>query len=276
MMTDEGVAARGLPDGLVDHRPGQSAITELLAAQTQLPQRSLLGRIVGQSPLTSETHQLYQAAVGEIEVGDALEALGDGWVVLHSLPVAAGASDIDHLVIGPSGVYIVATRNHAKQTVWASQRTLMVGGVRHPDIRNMEYEMGRVERILSAAAGFQVEVSAILAVVAPKSLTVRQKHRDVEILTASQLDQWLTLRRRVLAPEDVQGIAEAAKKSSTWHTDATPRVDAATIRRAFETLRAEVTLAWRLQILWVGTLAVSAAGAFIGVMYEILAAALGF
>ena len=275
MMTDEGVSARDVPDHFVDHRPGHSAIAELLAAQSELPQRSLLGRIVGQSPLTTETRLLYQAAIGEIEVGDALEALGDGWVVLHCLPVAAGASDIDHLVIGPSGVYIVATRNHAKQTVWASQRTLMVGGIRYPDIRNMEYEMGRVERILSVAAGFQIEVSAILAVVSPKSLTVRQKHRDVEILTAAQLDQWLTLRRRVLAPEDVMAIAEAAQKSSTWHMDDTPRVDAITMREGFENLRGEVTGAWRLQLLWVGTLAVAAAGAFIGVMYEILAAALG-
>jgi len=274
-MTDEDVSARDLANDLVDHSPGQSAIAELLAAHSQVPERSILARLVGQSPLTPDTRPLYDTALGEVEVGDALEALGEGWAVLHCLPVAAGASDIDHLVIGPSGVYIVATRNHTNQTVWASQRTLMVGGIRYPDIRNMEYEMGRVERILSAAAGCQIEVSAILAVVAPKSLTVRQKHRDVEVLTAAQLEQWLTLRRRILAPADVASIAEAAMKTSTWHTGDTPRVDAAAVRHGFNRLRVEVARAWRLQLFWASTLVIVTAGAFIGVMYEILASALG-
>lgn len=269
------VSPEGVQASLGDNLPGQTAMAELLRQHDGKPPRSLLGRIFGSSPLTDDTRVLYNVALGEIEVADALGALASGWVVLHSLPVSSGGSDIDHLVIGPGGVFIIATLNHSKQTVWASQRTLMVGGIRYPDIRNMEYEMGRVERLLSTAANRAVEVSAVLAVVAPKSLTVRQKHRDVEVLAASTLADWLTMRRRVLSPDDVLEIAEAAERSTTWHQGDGPVIDTSDLRARFETLRLDVTRAWRLQLIWAGVISVVAASTFLGVSYVILLSALG-
>jgi len=269
------VSPEGVQASLGDNLPGQTAMAELLRQHDGKSPRSLLGRIFGSSPLTDDTRVLFNVALGEIEVADALGALASGWVVLHSLPVSSGGSDIDHLVIGPGGVFIIATLNHSKQTVWASQRTLMVGGIRYPDIRNMEYEMGRVERLLSTAANRAVEVSAVLAVVAPKSLTVRQKHRDVEVLAANTLADWLTMRRRVLSPDDVLEIAEAAERSTTWHQGDGPVIDTSDLRARFETLRLDVTRAWRLQLIWAGVISVVAASTFLGVSYVILLSALG-
>jgi hypothetical protein len=182
---DRAAAARA-DDSTIDRRlAGHAAILQLLAEQAVVAPRSRIARMVGFSPLNHETQVLYRGVVGEIEVGEALARLDPEWVVLHALPVDEGDADIDHLVIGPSGVFIVATKNHTGQAVWASQRTLMVGGVRYPHIRNMEYEMGRAERMLSAGAGRPVEVSGILAIVAPKSLVVRERHRDVAVVPST-------------------------------------------------------------------------------------------
>ncbi|MEV0525811.1 nuclease-related domain-containing protein [Streptomyces sp. NPDC050439] len=40
-----------------------------------------------------------------------------GWRVLHGVPKANGG-DIDHLLIGPGGVFSINTKNHDAASVW--------------------------------------------------------------------------------------------------------------------------------------------------------------
>lgn len=278
MMTNGDVSARTPPvasPGTGDNSPGQTAMAEFLGAQSEVPDRSLLARLFGLSPLTSQTRPLYHAAVGEIQVGDALDRLGDDWVVTHALPVGAGNIDIDHLVIGPGGVYVVNTRNHTGQAVWASQRTFMVAGIRYPHVRNMEYEMGRVERLLSAAVEHPVEVSGILAIVSPKNLTVRQEHRDVAIVSSGSLVSWLRGRREVLARDAVQEIGSAALLDSTWHQSDEPPVDRAIVRERFECVRRSVRSAWRIQLAWASATTLAGGGGFVLLTYAIFLRAVG-
>jgi hypothetical protein len=279
MMTDGDVSAPDRSGDLTastgDTVAAQAAILELLHAQGELAPRSAVARVFGMSPLSHETHALYRGVVGEIEVGEALDRLGPEWAVRHALPVEAGLGDIDHLVIGPAGVFIIATKNHSGLNVWASQRTLMVAGVRQPHIRNMEYEMGSVERILSAASGSAVEVSGILAVVAAKSLVVREKHRDVAVLAASHLVTWLQRHKRVLSAEQVASISTAASRASTWSDVEPVAAPPLLVREQFEALRSEVRHAWRVQMTWAIGTTVVGVGAFAGITYAILMNAIG-
>jgi len=277
MMTDGDVSARAddTADSLGANRAGQVAISELLKAQSDVPARSLLGRIFGLSPLSHETHAMYRGVVGEIEVGESLDRLGPEWSVLHALPVESGLADIDHLVVGPAGVFVVATKNHSGLNVWASQRTLMVAGMRQPHIRNMEYEMGRAERSLSAAAGSAIEVSGILAMVAAKSVVVREKHRDVAVLSSGQIVGWLQRHKRVLTPAQVSHISTAASLASTWDTTDHDAECPDTNHRQFEQLRAAVRRAWRIQLAWAVGISAVGVGAFAVITYSILLSAIG-
>lgn len=279
MIIDGDVSARDRADDTADshgaNRAGQVAIAELLKAQRHVASRDLIRRIFGISPLSPETHAMYRGVVGEIEVGEALVGLGPEWTVLHALPVDSGLADIDHLVIGPAGVFVVATKNYSGHDVWASQRTLMVAGVRHPHIRNMEYEMGRVERTLIAAAGSPVQVSGILAIVAAKSLLVREKHRDVAVLTADNLVGWLQRHERVLNAAQVSHLSTAASLASTWDRADEPSEKPDAVRGRFESLRAEVRRAWRVQLTWVVGVTVVGIGAFAVITYSILVSAIG-
>ena len=263
---------------VADNIPGQGAIVEFLRLQSTGAGRSLLARVFGVSPLVPETRTWYEAATSEITVGDELARLAPEWLVLHALPVAAG-SDIDHLVIGPGGVFILNTKSHPGQTIWASQRSFLVSGMRHPYIRNMEYEMGRAERVLTVAAQTPVEVAGVLVVVAAKSITVRDKHRDVTVLPSSAVLQWILARPPVLTPGDVARIGAAAALDSTWYTGSRPSGtehaetmpgDKHELLVRFAEYRAEVRRAWRRQVTWAtGTAVVGAAG-FILVTYSIL------
>lgn len=270
--------------------PGQSAIAHLLRLRDAEPPRSALARLFGVAPLCAESKLWFDAALSEIEVGEALARLDPEWTVLHALPMGAGTTDIDHVAIGPGGVFIVDTKNHTGQTVWVSQRAFLVSGIRHPYIRTMEYEMGRAERLIGSAAGMAVEVAGVVAVVAAKSITVREKHRDVTVLATDQLVDWLAARPRVLDAQTVGAVAAAANRGTTWHFDAelgdgrdgggddaapgpvpaSDVVDHTDLHARFDLVRAEVRQAARRQLVWATAMTLVCAGAFVLVTYSIL------
>ena len=255
---------------------GRFAIVELLRLQDEAAPRSRFAALIGLSPLTTASRPWFDAAVGEIAVGEALSTLGDGWFVLHALPVGVQGSHVDHvdhIAIGRRGVFIINTTNHAGQAVWASQRAFVVSGIRHPFIRNMEYAMGRAERILGTAAGVPVQVNGILAVAAAKSITVRDTHRDVTVLSIESLVQWLGTRPVALTAEEAGAVARAAALESTWHTVGDPVGDRALLLGRFASLRRDVRRAGRLRATWAAVLALLGAGAFAAVAYSILASA---
>jgi hypothetical protein len=52
-----------------------------------------------------------RGATGEEHVGDLLDSLeGDGWHVIHD--ASLGHGNVDHILIGPAGVFTVETKSH--------------------------------------------------------------------------------------------------------------------------------------------------------------------
>jgi hypothetical protein len=273
-MADERTASAGDTSTLpLPGVPGHTAMRDAIARVEAAPSRSWIARIFGKSPLGPEATDAFHVAIGEIEVAAELDLLGSEWHVLHSVPVGPREAVIDHLVIGPAGVFLVDTTVHTGASVWASGRSFVVSGVRHPAIRNMEYEMGRVERLLSAAAGCAVEVSGVLAVVGPKSLIVRDDHRDVVVLRASMLSRWLQGEARRLEPRQVEAITGVASLVRTWDAAPADCQDTTRVRTRFDTLRAEVQRAWAVQRGWATALVLVAAGTFVAITYLILVSA---
>ncbi|MFC4396145.1 nuclease-related domain-containing protein [Arthrobacter sedimenti] len=176
-----------VPAHLGTRVPGQAVIEELLALQSQVPPRSRLQRIFGVSPLSAESSSWYLGAIGEIVVGEILENLGPEWRVLHAVPVGAGSSDIDHVLIGPAGVFTINTKNHSGQPVWVAGRTLMVAGRKTRHLYNAAHEAARASKLLTAAAGFPVNVTAVVVIVEPKTLTIKACPEQAVVVTDAQL-----------------------------------------------------------------------------------------
>jgi hypothetical protein len=154
-------------------------------------------------------------ADGEEEVARRLQKLGDGWRVLHAVPVGHKGSDIDHVVIGPPGVFTLNTKNHSGSKVWVAERTFMVNGQKQPYLRNSRFEAQRASKLLSKACGFQVNVEPIIVVMAAE-LTFKGKRPDVHVVGRKQIAKWLTGRPPTLAPEGVEIIFEQARRDVTW------------------------------------------------------------
>lgn len=222
----------------------------LLALQQGVPPRSRLARALGVSPLDEERAAWYRGALGEVAVGRLLEKLPEGWSVLHAVPVGKGDSDIDHVVMGPGGVFTINTKNHSGQKVWVAGRTFMVNGQRQPHLRNAGHEAQRASRLLSAAAGFRVDVVPVIAVVDPASLTIRERPEQVVVLTSSQLVRWLKKRPASLPPEQVRALLGVSIDPAAWHVSPTPGEEPTAVRRSFSALDLQVRHARRTRRTW--------------------------
>lgn len=246
--------------------PAQRSIREFLDVHRTLPPRGIRSRLFGRSPITPSGAHWYWAAVGELEVVARLDHLGPEWCVLHGLPGPATAADgapstVDHLLIGPAGVFSVAIHDHTRQNVWVSRRAVVVDGHRVQHIRQAEAVVGHVERMLEAAAGRSIRASTIIVVIDPGSLQVRDLPKDVFVVAASSLGTWLKSRETVLGPATVAELAGFARLDSTWSDD---QVDSsvevsAQERAEFDRVRRDVTIARIIRAFWaIGAAAVLA------------------
>ncbi|MGO4859040.1 nuclease-related domain-containing protein [Arthrobacter sp. 2MCAF14] len=238
------------PELLTDRVPGQAVMAELLAVRERDAPRSRLGRVFGLDPLTADSRPWYTGAVGELAVARVLARLGPEWTVLHAVPVGAGTSDIDHVVIGPAGVYTVNTKNQSNRRIWVAGRTLMVAGTKQRYLPNAMHEAARAGKLLSAAAGLAVEVTGVLVFVEPKGITVRERPECITVLTDGQLLRWLNRRKPVHTPEQLARIVAVAALPETWHRRPAAPGDAVALQRGFAALRTEVVGARRRRAVW--------------------------
>jgi hypothetical protein len=251
-------------------------MAKLLDEQAKLPPQRFLARLVGTSPLGPESESWYKGALGEIEVGKVLAGLGPGWEVLHAIPVGKGTSDIDHVVIGPPGVFTLNTKNHSGQRVWVGGNRFMIGGARHPHVPNAVYEARRAARLLGSSAGREVHVAALLVLVEPVDLTVKKRPDGVAILKAGDLQRWFSRQPRLLGPADVEHLAAAARAPGTWHENPSKGQDHAAVAAEFTALHRSVRGArLRQGLWWIGGGLVAVGGGGFWVVSQFAGSALG-
>jgi hypothetical protein len=154
-------------------------------------------------------------AEGEEEVARRLRRLREGWRVLHAVPVGEKDSDIDHVVIGPSGVFTLNTKNHIRGNVWVTDTVFMVNGQKREYFGASRYEAKRASALLSAACGFEVPVEPVIVVMAAR-LTVKSHPADVHVVGRKRVRKWLTQQRPTLTPERVEQIYRYARRDLTW------------------------------------------------------------
>lgn len=93
-------------------------------------------------------------AVGEVEVARALDALPEGWIALHDLAWPGRTrANIDHVVVGPGGVFVVDAKNWSGKLELKDQ-TLVHNGRRR-------------EQTISSASEAAIAVKGVLPVDAP-------------------------------------------------------------------------------------------------------------
>jgi len=197
---------------LAANRPGQSARKKAVELQRVTPMKAILARLLG---VHGDERHWRVGADGEEEVAWRLRKLGKGWHVLHSVPVGNRGSDIDHVVIGPGGVFTLNTKNHTGQRVSVTASTVLVNGQNTHYVRNSRFEAERATRLLSAACNETVAVHPVIVVMAAQ-LTSKGQPPDVSVVGRKTIAQWLSRRPAVMTPQRVEEIFEYARRDTTW------------------------------------------------------------
>jgi hypothetical protein len=142
--------------------------------------------------------------------------------VLHAVPVGDHDSDIDHVVIGPGGVFTINAKNHPQAKVWVGGDVVMVNGSKQFYVRNSRFEAWRAAKLLSDAAHFDVEVRGIVAVTGERSFTVKQQPEDgtCTVVRGDDLVKYLRRLPPVLGAPSIDRIYAVARHLATWRPNA--------------------------------------------------------
>lgn len=201
---------------LAANEPGRSVAATAAALRHEAPVRTVLARLLG---VHTRERAFRVGAEGERVVGARLARLPAGWHVLHSVPVGSHGADLDHVVIGPGGVYTVNTKHLPDARVWLRGDSLVVNGHERDYVPAARVEAERASRLLTRALGKPVAVAGVVALVgAENGFNVRCQPADgsVTVVGQRQLVPWLLRRRAVLRPSDVDAVFSAARRPATW------------------------------------------------------------
>jgi hypothetical protein len=140
-----------------------------------------------------------------------------GYRAMHSVPIPDSDDQIDHLVIGPAGVFSIDSEDWDKRLPvrTSSHRELWLGPHSMKDrLQHAQWEADRVAELLSAELGNSVAVRPAMAVYGPKIPWDVATIRDVDVFSGPGLRKYL--RRRVrrrdtrLAAAEIERIDKAA------------------------------------------------------------------
>jgi hypothetical protein len=193
---------------------GYSVALKCLEVQSQAEARDSSLRTAQRVVLHDDAWPWYQGALGEIAVGRMLSELGPDWFVRHAVPIGAGTKDVDHLVIGPGGVFAINTKHHAGAKVWVVDYMLGINNSKTRHLADGRRDGVDVAKRLSARAEFPVPVD-------PQSVTDKRSphNRPVAVLDARRLVAWLKAQPQQLSDTKLSLLKLAAEEPETWHVD---------------------------------------------------------
>jgi hypothetical protein len=141
-----------------------------------------------------------------------------GYRAMHILPIPDSEEQIDHLVIGPAGVFAIDSEDWDKRMPvrTSNHRQLWHGPASMKDrLEHAHWEAGQAATLLSAQTGTPVTVRAAMAVYGPKIPWDVAEIRDVDVFSGQRLRIYLRRRARrrdnnPLNPSEVERVDKAA------------------------------------------------------------------
>ncbi|WP_341952259.1 hypothetical protein [Salinibacterium sp. TMP30] len=238
-----------------------SAMAACLREQAVHEPHGRLARIFGVNPLSASAGEFYSAALGELETAVALSALGPDWMVAHSTLSANDHVSADHLVLGPSGAFLVCGRLHAHSRIVTAGRMVMVNGRRVAYVRDAMVGAERMTAALANLGAASITVRPLVVFVGASGVIYGRMRAPVPVLQLGELVRWLLYEPTVYSAAEVNALVAVAGRLESWHGQ--PAAGSASVRLTarFERLRTEVDAARQRYRLWVvagGTAAIAA------------------
>jgi hypothetical protein len=160
--------------------------------------------------VSPETRAWRRGANGERRTARLLASLERrGWAVLHDLAIPGSAANIDHLVIGPGGVFVIDSKQYGGRLQLDGYGMLWHG--RHllvSTLRKTRWEADQADEVLGIA---DVQVAAVMAVHGAPMPWGRVVASGVTVAPAGRVPDLLRTLPPVLSAEQVDWLANRAR-----------------------------------------------------------------
>jgi hypothetical protein len=151
-----------------------------------------------------------RGAAGERHTARLLDPLErHGWAVLHDLALPGSRANIDHLVIGPGGVFVIDSKHYRGRLqldgcgrLWHGRYPLA------PTLRAVNYEADQAAQVLTDPDVVVVPIVAVHGAQVPWGKVVTN---SVPVVAARRLPSMLRQLPAVLGPERVTALADQAR-----------------------------------------------------------------
>lgn len=140
---------------------------------------------------------------------ELMPLLSQGWKVLHAIPLT-DRKDIDHLLVGPAGVFAVNTKV-TDYPVEYRDPSVYVGGHRKDWRESQLHATNQAELRLKEATGMDVVVHSLVVVWSP----IHPKGADW-IIAGEYLREFLNSLPRVQSPERIEYVFSCARQRAAW------------------------------------------------------------
>jgi hypothetical protein len=152
----------------------------------------------------------WHGAAGERRTAHLLAPLERrGWAVLHDLGIPGSAANIDHLVIGPSGVAVIHSKQY-RGRLWLDSHGLLRHGrlLLVSPLRKVRWEADQADEVLGIA---DIQVTAVMAVRGTNVPLGRLQADGVIVVPARRVPDLLQALPPILGPERVAWLADRAR-----------------------------------------------------------------
>jgi hypothetical protein len=160
----------------------------------------------------------HAAAKEEQRISDELTGLPAGWFVLGSLTNAepdGQSRRADHVVIGPSGVFIIYLDHQTGAKVWVTEHKLTINGIDTDDLDGVRYEAMRTSDQLSETCGFFVAVQSVLVLIEASTIQTLSRPAEVHVRNQYDIRDWLCKQPERLDPEMVSAVYAFGSSTTT-------------------------------------------------------------
>jgi len=155
-------------------------------------------------------------ACGEQFVAQQLEGLGPDWYVTHDVAVGSRGANLDHVVVGPAGPFVLNSKYHGDKPV-VVQDEVWVNGRRTGHVEQGRKEAARASVALTTSYGCEVLALSLVAVVSAFFAVARQPQSPtVRVAHATRLVPFLEGLRRPLHPCQVKRLTVCVRDRGTW------------------------------------------------------------
>ena len=150
-------------------------------------------------------------------IGERLDRLADeGWETIHDVPVGRQGTCVEHLLIGPGGLFTVTERSHPGLRVVGRGRAMTVDGNPVAYLRDARLEGVRTQDRLLAAGCAQIHVRAVLVLTGELDVDVLTTPNDPLVVARHEVPGLFRRMPVVVDGRRVQALAKVARRASTW------------------------------------------------------------